>query len=82
MVVADNDINAFASRISDLLHRFDTAVECDNQIASLCRCVVDALGRDTIALGVAVGDVVVDFGYWTLRYWVLDALWAIGTIIH
>ena len=33
MVVADNDINAFASRISDLLHRFDTAIECDNQIA-------------------------------------------------
>ena len=62
MMVADDDINAFAGSISDLLNRLDTAVEGDDERTSLLRCVVNTLLGYAIALGIAVGDVVVDCG--------------------
>ncbi len=57
MVVADDEIHAFLFGIDDLFRGLDTAVEGDDEPHALAGCEVDALDRNTVAFGVAVGDV-------------------------
>ena len=57
VVVADDEIHALLLRIDNLLGGLDTAVEGDDQPDALAGRQVDTLDRDSVALGVAVGDV-------------------------
>ena len=60
MVVADNKINPYTPGILHLIHRFDTAVEGDDERATFLFGGVDTLGGDTVSFGVPVGDVIDD----------------------
>ena len=58
MVVTDDEIDAERVGVLHLIDRFDTAVECDDEGAAFLFGGVDSFGRDTIALGVTVGDII------------------------
>ena len=62
MMVADDEVDSSLARVLDLINRFDAAVQSDDQCAAFLLRVVDSAERYAIALGVAVGDVVVDVG--------------------
>ena len=59
VVVADDEIDAPAGRVGHGLHGLDAAVEGHDEGEAVVGGVVDGGARDAVALGVAVGDVVV-----------------------
>ena len=58
MVVTHDEIDMFAIGISDFIHCFDTAVECDDQTAPFLFGSVDTLSGDTVPFGITVRDIV------------------------
>ena len=62
VVVADDEVDAFLTGIRYLLHGLDAAVQHDNQLHTRPRGIVHALHRHSIALFIAVRDVIVDVG--------------------
>ena len=56
-MVADDEIHALRLCIDYLFRGFDTAVQGDDKTYALAGCQVDALDRDTVTFGIAVGDV-------------------------
>ena len=57
VMVADDEIHALRLCIDYLFRGFDTAVQGDDKTYALAGCQVDALDRDTVTFGIAVGDV-------------------------
>ena len=62
MVVADDEVDAQAFGVSDFLHCLDAAVEHDDEFHTGLVSVVHTFVRHSVAVFVAVGDVVVDVG--------------------
>ena len=62
MMVADNKVYALFLCIGNLLDGFDAAIEDNDQFHLRFLCVIYSLLAHTIALLVAVGDLVVDVG--------------------
>ena len=59
MMVADNEVDTLFLRIRNLLDGFDTTIENDNKFHTCFLRIVYSLNADTIALFLAVGDIVV-----------------------
>jgi hypothetical protein len=62
VVVADDEIYALLFGIRYLLDGLDATVKYDNEFYPCFCCIVYSLLADTIALFLAVGDIVVDVG--------------------
>ena len=57
MVVANNKVDAFLLGVLDLLDRFDTAIQRDNQRHAVLGGIIDTLVRDTVPLVVSIWDI-------------------------
>ena len=62
VVVADDEVHAQRLGIGDFLHRFDAAVQNDDEFHAALRCHLNAFVGDAVAFVVAVRDVVVNVG--------------------
>ena len=60
VVVADDEVDAFALGVCNLLHGLDAAIEGDDERDAVLGGIVDTLVGDAVTLVVAVGDVVVE----------------------
>ena len=58
MMVTDDKIHTDGASIRHLLHRLDAAIQGNDERAALFLGSINTFGRDAVALGVAVGDII------------------------